>query len=73
MTLFERTRREVRMTPEGNRLKRHAELLLAEWCKARQDLTAGGAANQLRLAIEDLRAVALDVPGHYAPSPALEV
>ena len=47
VTLFERTRREVRMTPEGNRLKRHAELLLAEWRKARQDVTAGGAANQL--------------------------
>lgn len=45
--LFERTKREVRLTPEGNRLKRHAELLLAEWRKARQDVTAGGAASQL--------------------------
>lgn len=47
VTLFERTRREVRLTPEGTRLKRHAELLLAEWRKARQDVTAGGAAMQL--------------------------
>lgn len=47
VTLFERTRPGVRLTPEGNRLKRHAELLLAEWRKARQDVTAGGAANQL--------------------------
>ena len=47
VTLFERTKREVRLTPEGNRLKRHAELLLAEWRKARQDVTAGGAASQM--------------------------
>ncbi len=47
VALFERNRREVRLTPEGNRLKRHAELLLAEWRKARQEISAGGAARQL--------------------------
>lgn len=47
VSLFERTRREVCITPEGTRLKRHAELLLAEWRKARQDVSAGGAARQL--------------------------
>ena len=48
VALFERTKREVRITPEGNRLKRHAELLLAEWRKARQDVTAGGGQTAIR-------------------------
>lgn len=47
VTLFERSRRDMRPTPEGNRLVRYAELLIAEWRKARQDVTAGGAARQL--------------------------
>jgi DNA-binding transcriptional LysR family regulator len=47
--LFDRTGREIRLTPEGNRLKRHAELLLAEWRKARQEVTAGGAKYQLSI------------------------
>jgi DNA-binding transcriptional LysR family regulator len=47
VTLLVRSRRDTRPTPEGNRLVRHAELLLAEWRKARQDVTAGGAERQL--------------------------
>lgn len=47
ITLFERSRKEVKLTPEGHRLKRHAERLLADWHKARQEVTAGGARNQL--------------------------
>lgn len=45
--LFDRAGREIRLTPEGNRLKRHADLLLAEWRKARQEVTAGGAKHQM--------------------------
>ena len=45
--LFERAKRGLRLTPEGHRLRPHAELLLAEWRKARQEVTAGGAARQL--------------------------
>ena len=47
--LFDRAGREIRLTPEGNRLKRHADLLLAEWRKARQEVTAGGAKYQLSI------------------------
>ncbi len=47
--LFDRYKRDSRLTPEGNRLVRHAELLLANWRKARQDVTAGGAKSQLSL------------------------
>jgi DNA-binding transcriptional LysR family regulator len=47
VAVFDRSRREVRLTPEGNRLQRYANLLLAEWRKARQEVTAGGAARQL--------------------------
>jgi DNA-binding transcriptional LysR family regulator len=45
--LFDRLRRDIRLTPEGNRLVRYADLLLAEWRKARQDVAAGGANRQL--------------------------
>jgi DNA-binding transcriptional LysR family regulator len=45
--LFERSRKEVKLTPEGHRLKGHAERILADWNKARQEVTAGGARNQL--------------------------
>lgn len=47
VALFDRQKREVRLTPEGNRLIRHADLMIAEWRKARQEVTAGGAAHQL--------------------------
>ncbi len=49
VSLFDRLNREVRLTPEGNRLVRHADLLLSEWRKARQDVTAGGANQQLSI------------------------
>ncbi len=39
--LFERRKRDIRLTPEGNRLVRHAETLIAQWRKARQDVAAG--------------------------------
>jgi DNA-binding transcriptional LysR family regulator len=45
--LFDRQRRDIRLTPEGTRLVRHADLLIAEWRKARQDVSAGGADAQL--------------------------
>jgi len=48
-SLFDRAGREIRLTPEGNRLKRHADLLLAEWRKARQEVTAGGAKYQMSI------------------------
>jgi DNA-binding transcriptional LysR family regulator len=48
--LFDRQRREVRLTPEGHRLIRHADLMIAEWRKARQEVTAGGASRQLSVA-----------------------
>lgn len=41
--LFDRFKRDIRLTPEGNRLVRHAEIVLAAWRKARQDVAAGGA------------------------------
>jgi DNA-binding transcriptional LysR family regulator len=47
VSLFDRQRREIRLTPEGNRLTRHADRLIMEWRKARQEVTAGGAALQL--------------------------
>ena len=47
--LFDRYKRDIRLTPEGARLVRHAELILANWRKARQDVTAGGAEAQISL------------------------
>lgn len=45
--LFERSRREMRLTPEGSRLVRHAERQIALWRAARQDVAAGEASEQL--------------------------
>lgn len=45
--LFERERREIRLTPEGNRLVRRAERLISEWRRIRQEVSAGGARLQL--------------------------
>jgi len=45
--LFDRLRRDIRLTPEGNRLLRHADLLIAEWRKTRQEVALGGARQQL--------------------------
>lgn len=49
VTLFERSRREMRLTPEGGRLVRHAERQIAAWRMARQDVTLAGAAEQLAI------------------------
>ncbi len=46
-TLFERNRREMRLTPEGSRLIPHAQRLIAAWRAARQDVSLGDAAAQL--------------------------
>ena len=45
--MFDRLRRDIRLTPEGNRLLNHADLLIAEWRKARQEVALGGARQQL--------------------------
>ena len=45
--LFDRLRRDIRLTPEGNRLVRHADALIAGWRKARQEVSFGGAHQQL--------------------------
>ncbi|MCB1773078.1 MAG: LysR family transcriptional regulator [Gammaproteobacteria bacterium] len=45
--LFDRIKRDIRLTPEGNRLLRHADLLIAGWRKARQEVTVGNANLQL--------------------------
>ena len=47
VTLFERSRREMRLTPEGARLIRHAERLMAGWRVARQDVSLADATEQL--------------------------
>ena len=47
VTLFERSRREMRLTPEGSRLIRHSEKLIAAWRAARQDVALAGASEQL--------------------------
>ena len=45
--LFERSRREMRLTPEGSRLIRHSEKLVATWRAARQDVSLAEASEQL--------------------------
>ncbi len=45
--LFERSTREMRLTPEGGRLVRHAEKIIASWRVARQDVSASDADKQL--------------------------
>ena len=47
VTLFERSRREMRLTPEGARLIRHAERQIAAWRAARQDVSIARATDQL--------------------------
>ncbi len=47
VTLFERSRREMRLTPEGGRLVRHSEKLIAAWRAARQDVSLAEASEQL--------------------------
>lgn len=45
--LFDRIKRDIQLTPEGHRLLPHAQSLIANWQKARQEITAGGAKRQL--------------------------
>ena len=45
--LFIRDRRDIRLTPEGNRLVSRADRLISEWRKVRQEISAGGARRQL--------------------------
>lgn len=45
--LFIRDRRDIKLTPEGNRLVSRADRLISEWRKMRQEITAGGAKRQL--------------------------
>ncbi|HOP16036.1 MAG: LysR family transcriptional regulator [Gammaproteobacteria bacterium] len=47
VSLFDREKREIRLTPAGNRLTGHADRLIMQWRKTRQEVTAGGAARQL--------------------------
>jgi DNA-binding transcriptional LysR family regulator len=47
VVLFQRNRREMRLTPEGARLIRHAERQIAAWRAARQDVSLAQATDQL--------------------------
>jgi DNA-binding transcriptional LysR family regulator len=47
VSLFDRVRRDIRLTPEGNRLLTRADRLISEWRKIRQEISAGGAERQL--------------------------
>jgi DNA-binding transcriptional LysR family regulator len=47
VTLFERSRREMRLTSEGSRLIRHSERMIAAWRAARQDVSLAEASEQL--------------------------
>ncbi|NND91957.1 MAG: LysR family transcriptional regulator [Granulosicoccus sp.] len=45
--LFIRQKRQIDLTPEGSRFKRYAERLIAEWRKARHDVSLGQTGSQL--------------------------
>jgi DNA-binding transcriptional LysR family regulator len=45
--LFIRDRRDIKLTPEGNRLISRADRLISEWRKVRQEISAGGATKQI--------------------------
>jgi DNA-binding transcriptional LysR family regulator len=47
VTLFDRSTRDMRLTPEGGRLIRHSEKLIAAWRAARQDVSLAAASQQL--------------------------
>jgi len=47
VTLFDRSTRDIRLTPEGGRLIRHSEKLIAAWRMARQDVSLAEASQQL--------------------------
>lgn len=50
VSLFDRSRREIQVTPAGHRLIRRADLVLANWRHARQDVARGDAGPQLAVA-----------------------
>jgi len=45
--LFNRIKRDIQLTPEGNHLVSRADFLISEWRKIRQEASAGGAKLQL--------------------------
>lgn len=47
--LFIRNKRNIQLTPEGNRLISRADRLISEWRKIRQEISAGGATQQLSI------------------------
>jgi len=47
--LFIRDKRDIKLTPEGNRLVSRADRLISEWRKIRQEISAGGATRQLSI------------------------
>lgn len=47
VTLFDRSTREMRLTPEGGRLVRHSEKIIASWRAARQDVSHAEVSEQL--------------------------
>jgi len=47
VTLFQRSRRSMRLTPEGARLVRHAQRQIAAWRVARQDVSLAEGSDQL--------------------------
>ncbi len=47
--LFTRQKRQIELTAEGHRFKRYAERLIAEWRKARHDVSLG--TNEVQLAV----------------------
>jgi DNA-binding transcriptional LysR family regulator len=47
--LFDRIKRDIQLTPEGNRLLSRADLLISEWRKIRQEVSAGGSKQQLSI------------------------
>ena len=49
VTLFERSSREMRLTPEGARLVPHAQRQIAAWRVAKQDVSVAGSNEQLTI------------------------
>ncbi len=49
VALFKRQYHDLQLTPEGHRLLRHADKILSDWRKARQEVALGGAQQQISL------------------------
>ena len=47
--LFNRIKRDIQLTPEGNHLVSRADFLISEWRKIRQEVSAGGEKQQLSI------------------------